>query len=581
MAEGAAQMAHAACTRIWRTLRGIGLIAYLGSCSRAKPGGADFVIRDASVYTVDDGHPRAQAVVVAGGRIVYVGTNDSAQTWVSPKTEVLRVPGRMVLPGFVDSHVHPLMGALKLGDCDLRAATTLDALRRLITACARTDTSAWFRGFGWDLTIFPGGNPSRVLLDSLVPDRPALLAAADAHSAWVNSRALALAGVTRATHDPPAGHIERDATGAPSGTLRDYAQSLVEAKAPPYSDARMNAALDSGLAIASRFGITTLHDAAVTAPFAAAYARADSLGRLPVRVVLTFLVDPLAPADSEVRRIAALRTRTARGLLRPISAKILMDGVFEGETAALLEPYRDRPGYRGSLKVSPAKFDTLVRALDSAGFKVHVHAIGDRAVRAALDGFEQQYARDRGAGPRHIIAHLQLVDPSDIPRFAKLGVIASIQPFWAYADDYIRDFTIPVLGPTRSRWLYPFASIAKTGAMIAGGSDWPVTTMNPLDAIEVAVTRRAPGDTTGQPLIPEEALDLPTILRAYTLGGAVASEADSLTGSLIAGKAADLVVLSDDLFKIPAHRIATARVLLTMMGGRVTYRDSTLARQPR
>ncbi|MEP7348122.1 MAG: amidohydrolase family protein, partial [Gemmatimonadaceae bacterium] len=269
------------------------------------------------------------------------------------------------------------------------------------------------------------------------------------------------------------------------------------------------------------------------------------------------------------------RARYARGLVRPVAAKIFLDGVIEGQTAAFLQPYLDRPGYRGELNVPPDRMNALVHALDSAGFKVHVHAIGDRAIRVALDAFEKQHALDGGAGPRHIIAHLQLFDPADIPRFASLGVVADFQPLWAYRDSYIKELTEPRLGPKRSALQYPIASMVRSGAIVAAGSDWSVSSMNPLEGIQVAVTRLALDDSTGAPWLPDERVDLATILRAYTLGGAIASEQDSLTGSVAVGKAADLIVLSEDLFAMPTHRIARARVLLTLLGGREVFRDST------
>jgi predicted amidohydrolase YtcJ len=557
-------------------------LALLAACAREPANPADLVLRDAVVYTVDSTRPRAQAVVVDDGRIVYVGSNDSAQSFVGRSTEVLRLAGRMVLPGFQDTHVHTVTGGIELGECDLNAARTLDDVRRLVADCARHGPKTpWVRGGGWALPIFPDGNPRYLLLDSLVPNRPAYLSAADGHSAWVNSRALELGGVNRATRDPAKGRVERDATGAPAGTLREAAMELVSRKLPRYSADDNLAGLERGLAMAARFGITTVHEASATEPIALAYARADSLGRLTARSVVSLLVDTDAPIDREVRRLSTLRARTSRGLVRPVAAKIFMDGVIEAHTAALLAPYVDRPGYRGILNLPPTRFDTLVQKLDSAGFKVHVHAIGDRAVRTALDGFARQHARDGGRGPRHIVAHIQLFDPADIPRFASLGVVADFQPLWAYADAYIRKLTEPKLGPERSRYLYPIASVMASGAIVAAGSDWSVSSMNPLEAIQVGITRRSLTDSTGDAWLPEQRVNLASMLRAYTLGGALASDNDSLTGTLTQGKAADLIVVSDDLFALPPHRIAKARVLLTLMGGRVVYRDSALARTPR
>lgn len=547
------------------------------ACASEPVNPADVVLRNTLVYTVDSTAPRAQAMAITNGRISFVGSDDSVRAFIGRRTEVLDLAGRMVLPGFHDTHVHPVTGGMELGECDLNPAASLDDVRRIVRECnTRGAADEWVSGGGFQLPIFAGGNPTRQMLDSLVPGRPAYLTSADGHSAWVNSRALTLAGLTRATRDPANGRIERTPDGEPAGTLRESAMNLVSSKMPQRTAADYLAGLERGLAMAAQFGITTLHEASASEQIAQAYADADSLGRLTVRAIVSLRVNTKAAPDSEITRLAALRARTMRGKVRPVAAKIFMDGVIEAQTGALLAPYSDRPGYRSELNLPPAKFNTLVHKLDSAGFKVHVHAIGDRAIRTALDGFELQRARDGGAGPKHIIAHIQLFDPADIPRFAALGVVASFQPLWAYADTYITDLTEPRLGPERSRNLYPIARVAKTGALLAAGSDWSVSSMNPLEAMQVAVTRLALNDSTGKAWLPDERVDLATILRAYTLGGAVASDHDSLTGTLTVGKAADVVVLSDDLFSLPPHRIGKARVLLTLLEGRAVYRDSSL-----
>ncbi len=538
---------------------------------------ADLVIRHATVVTMDSATPRAGALAVRDGRIVFVGNDSAVARFIGRRTRVLDLPGRMVMPGFVDTHVHPVTGGIELGECDLNAVQTRAALLAAVAACdARDTTSTWIRGGGWQLPLLPGGRAGAALLDSLVPSRPAYLTSADGHSAWVNTRALEIAGITRATRDPPNGRIERDGSGAPLGTLRESAMDLVSRHIPERTDAEYLAGLRRGLAMAARFGITTLHEADADDRVLRAWHTADSMGLLTARVVVALHVDPDSGAG-QVRRLDSLRRRYAGGpLLRIAAAKIYVDGVIEGQTAALLQPYRDRPGWRGELNLPPARLDSLVHALDSAGFKVHLHVIGDRAIRVAFDAFAAQRARDGSAGPRHIMAHLQLFDPADIPRFAALGLVASFQPLWAYNDSYMRDLTVPRLGPARSRWLYPIRSVMATGAIVAAGSDWSVTSMNPLDAIQVAVTRRALDDSTGAPFIAEERVGLAGMLRAYTVGGALASDQDTLTGVLAAGRAADLIVLSDDLFGLPPHRIHTARVLLTLLSGREVYRDSAL-----
>jgi len=557
--------------------RSLVFASLLCSCTREPPQPADRVLRNTFVYTVDSANPRAQAIAITNGRISYVGSDDGVRAFIGRRTEVLDLAGRMVLPGFHDTHVHPVTGGMELGECNLNPATSLDDVRRIVRECAtRGAADDWVRGGGFQLPIFAGGKPTRQMLDSLVPERPAYLSSADGHSAWVNTRALTLAGLTRRTRDPAKGRIERDAAGAPAGTLRESAMGLVASKMPARTSDDYLAGLERGLAMAAQFGITTLHEASATEPIALAYTQAESLGRLPARSILSLLVNSRADPDSEITRLSALRARATRGKVQPVAAKIFMDGVIEAGTAALLVPYTDRAAYRGELNLPATKFNTLVQKLDSAGFKVHVHAIGDRAIRVALDGFEQQRAKDAGSGPKHIIAHIQLFDPADISRFAALGVVASFQPLWAYADTYITDLTEPRLGPERSRNLYPIARVAQSGALMAAGSDWSVSSMNPLEAMQVAVTRLGLTDSTGTAWLPDERVDLTTMIRAYTLGGAIASDHDSLAGTLAVGKAADVIVVSEDLFGLAPHRIAKARVLLTLLDGRAVYRDSAL-----
>lgn len=553
----------------------VGLAAILTqACGRAP---ADLVLRDGAVYTMDTANPRAQSVAVTAGRIVYVGDDSGVTRWIGPRTTVVQLQGRMVLPGFQDSHVHPVTGGMELADCDLNPARSRPEAIAIVRDCAtRSREAPWVRGGGFGLPLFPNGNPSRHLLDSLVPDRPAYLTSADGHSAWVNSRALEVAGITKDTPDPPNGRIERDRkTGEPSGTLRESAQRLVADHLPPRTDAEYQDGLRRALAMAARFGITTLHEASASESILRAYAAAEQGGCLTARVVVSQSVDPDSGA-AQVARLAERRATYGGRLVRANAAKIFLDGVIEGQTAALLEPYVDRPGYLGELNVPPDQMARLVDALDSAGFKVHVHAIGDRAIRVALDAFEALPPGRRTSGPRHILAHIQLFNPADIPRFARLGVVASFQMLWAYEDDYMRDLTEPRLGPARSRWLYPIASMVATGAIVAGGSDWSVSSMNPLEAIETAVTHRAPGSAAGPAWNPDERIDLAVALRAYTLGGAYASDSERDTGSLTVGKLADLVVLERDLFDVPPNEIGKTRVLLTLLEGRPVFRDSSL-----
>jgi predicted amidohydrolase YtcJ len=546
----------------------------LGACGGAGGGeSADLVLRGGVVRTMDDAQPVASAVAVAADRIVYVGDDAGASALVGPATEVLELDGRAVLPGFHDTHVHPASGGIELGDCDLNSAATREDVLRIIEECvAGSPEGAWIRGGGWPLPVFPEGAPSAALLDSLVGDRPAYLTSGDAHSAWVSSRALAIAGVTADTPNPPPdGVIIRLTNGGPQGTLRESAMGLVGRHVPAYTPEEVSAGLDRGLTMAASFGITTVHEASADESIVRAYAQAEEEGTLTARAIVALRVDP-ARGTEQVAELAALRDRYAGELVRPVAAKVFLDGVIEGATAALLEPYVDQSSWRGELNLPADTLARLVAALDDAGFKVHVHAIGDRAIRIALDAFERQRDRDGGAGPRHIMAHIQLFDSADVRRFAELDVVASFQPLWAYEDSYIRDLTEPRLGPERSRWLYPIASVIATGAIVAAGSDWSVTSMNPLLAIETAMRRVNPRLDEGVAWIPEEVVTLDQMLRAYTMGGALAGDMEAETGSVTVGKLGDLVVLDRDLHAIEPTEISEARVELTVLEGRIVYR---------
>jgi predicted amidohydrolase YtcJ len=534
---------------------------------------ADLVLRHGAVYTMDAQRSWAEAVAVRGGRIVYVGSDGGIQAFIGPGTEVVDLAGRMVLPGFHDSHAHPISGGESLAECDLSDSTTMLGIAAMIHSCAVSHPDRpWVRGRGWPLPVFPGANPHKELLDSLVPDRPAYMRAADGHSAWANSRALALAGITRETPDPPDGRIERDPrTGEPSGTLREGATDLISRLLPDRTEAERRAALRLSLRLANRYGITSVYDASVDTTDLLTYQAMIVEDSLTARVVAALEVHPTA-GPAQVANLERLRERFKSARLRPVAAKIFADGVLESGTAALLEPYLGRPADRGHADYSPDSLKAIAIALDRAGFQIHVHAIGDRAIRMTLDALEAVRAANGPRDARPIMAHIELIEPQDIPRFRQLGVIADFQPLWAYADDYITRLTEPQLGPARSRWLYPIGSLARNGAVIAGGSDWPVSSLNPLDAIQVAITRRSPQAGAGPAWIPEEVVDLPTILAAYTINGAYAFGQETETGSLEAGKAADLIVLDRNLFEIPAEQIHGVRVVRTMLEGKTVWK---------
>lgn len=538
------------------------------------PHAADLVFHHGAVYTVDAVRSWAEAVAVQRGRIVYVGPDAGARDWVGPQTLVVDLNGKMLLPGFHDCHVHLVEGGVQLGECDLTGLTDVDDILEAVRRYAEQHPEEeWVRGGGWQLASFPSGNPHKSLLDRVVPDRPVFLEASDGHSAWVNTKGLQLSGVAVATRDPPKGRIERDPlTGEPTGTLRETAVRLVSRYLPKTSLEEYVVGLRLGVEMANRFGITSVQEASVQETYLSAYAELDRRDELSLRATAAIKVDPAAGVH-QLPRMIAMRSKYMRPRLRPIAAKIYADGVLETRTAAVLEPYVGFGNDRGRARVEPDVLNPVAALLDREGFQIHIHAIGDRAIRNALDALEFAQHQNGVRDSRHHIAHLELIHPHDMPRFRRLGVIANFQPFWAFADPSIVELTIPILGPERSRWLYPIHSVAQTGAVIACGSDWSVTTMNPLDAIQVAVTRGGLDKDAEAVLLPEEAVDLSTMIAAYTINGAYVLFQEKETGSIEVGKAADLIVLNRNLFDLPPRELHEARVVLTLLEGEIVYRD--------
>lgn len=541
-----------------------------------------------AVYTVDAARSRAQGVAVRGGRIVAVGSNDDVAAFRGSGTEVVELGGRMLLPGFQDAHVHPVNGGLDVSRCTLSDDHSLEAYRdRIRDYVASHPDVPWILGGGWSMDVFPGGTPRADALDALVADRPAFLPNRDGHGAWVNSRALEIAGITEDTPDPADGRIERDPDGTPNGTLHEGAMDLVVPLLPEPTHEELIGGLLTAQEHLHSLGITAWQDALVDSlqwgwnlP---AYLETARDGRLTARVVGALWWERQR-GEEQIAELIDKRA-AAQGLerFRATTVKIMQDGVCENFTAAMLEPYLDGDGnpteHRGPSLVEPEALNAAVTRLDAEGFQVHFHTIGDRAVREALDAID---AAVRANGPndhRHHLSHIQVVHPDDIPRFRTLRVVANAQPLWAVHEGQMDDLTIPFLGEPRWRWQYPFASLVRAGAVLAMGSDWFVSSPDPIEQIHVAVNRTAApnytyGSGTDTVFLPEERLDLPTALAAFTMGSAYVNHLDAETGSVEVGKAADLVVLDRDLFAHPVEEIASARVEQTFVAGRRVYAAS-------
>jgi hypothetical protein len=554
---------------------------------------AELLIVGAPVYTADPARPWADAVAVRAGRVAAVGPEREVADLRGPATRVLRLDGGLVLPGFQDAHVHTAAGGLELAQCDLHGVEPQAYAATVARYAADRPGAAWVLGGGWVMDAFGADGPHLATLDAVVADRPVLLESTDGHSAWVNSRALELAGITRATPDPPRGRIERDAAGEATGALHEAAMYLVADHAPQPDQAEWEAAIERGQAHLHRLGITAWQDAAVRPAMLAAYRALAGRGRLTGRAVAALRWEPgdgLAQLPGLVERRQAAEgsgepqggapVDRSLGRLRAGAVKIFADGVFENRTAAMLAPYLDGDGRPtsnlGIAMLAADELAAVVTALDGEGFDVHVHAIGDRAVRDTLDAFEAAAAANGRRDARHQIAHLQFVHPDDRPRFRRLGVVANAQPYWACLDGYMRQLTLPYLEPERAGWQYPWASLRRAGAVLAFGSDWTVSTANPLEEIEVAVRRVAPGDPDGEPFLPAERVDLPTALAAFTTGSAYALRLEAETGSVTPGKLADLAVLDRDPFDAAAGPIGATRVLATLVEGQPVHADPSL-----
>ncbi|MFE7423484.1 amidohydrolase [Rhodococcus sp. NPDC057529] len=497
------------------------------------------------------------------------------QATVGPNTTVVDASGGLVLPGFQDSHVHAPFAGLNRLHVDLENLSGLDSYLEYISDYAAAHPELdWIIGGGWSLEFFPGGIATKEALDSVCPDRPVFLFSRDVHQAWVNSEALRRAGISRDTPDPVDGRIERDAAGDPVGTLQEGAAYTFNNLHVPTPDHKIwERAVLAGQSHLHSLGVTGWQDAWVTPQTAEAYHSLAVSGELTSRVVGALWWDRHRGLE-QIKDFIEQRELAVEGRFLPTTVKIMVDGVVENYTGALLEPYCDGCGDhrydRGMMHVDVDMLLAAVPELDRAGFQVHMHAIGDRAVRCALDAVESARAANGPNDNRHHIAHLEVVHPSDLRRFRDLNVIANCQAFWAKYDSYIDDFTTPVLGADRVKRLYPFGDLHRSGATLAMGSDWGVTTANPLEQIEVATRRIDPANRDKPALLPDQVLSVPDAVRAFTAGSAYLNH-DSDGGTIAVGKRADLTILDRNIFDAEAGYPADAHVVRTVVRGQTVY----------
>ncbi|HEY0187213.1 MAG TPA: amidohydrolase [Cellulomonas sp.] len=541
------------------------------------------VFRGGAVASAATGHRPGWGVLVEDGRIARVAPDVALPDARSPGVEVVQLDGGLVGPGFHDAHCHPVMAGVELGQCDLSGAEQLDDVLARVRRYAREHPDEpWIVGGGWSLETFPGGTPRRELLDAIVPDRPVHLENRDHHGAWVNTRALELAGLHARTSDPADGRIERDPDGTPSGTLHEGAAALTGALRPPVDVAQARTALARAQRHLLALGVTGWQDAWLQPRSDGddldVYRAAAADGSLVARVSVALWWDRsrgLEQVPELLGRIEAAADLAPRVRVRTV--KIMVDGIAENFTAAMTEPYRDACGHptgnAGLSFVPPAVLAEAVTRFDAHGVQVHLHALGDRAVREGLDAVARARAVNGPGGPRHHLAHLQVVAEPDVPRFAALDAAANLQPLWACSEPQMDELTLPFLATALHRRQYPFAELHAAGAPLALGSDWPVSSADPLAGMHVAVTRRAPGASPDvAPFLPEQALPLDVVWTAATAGSAGIGGWGGELGDLLPGRAADLVVLDRDPFAGPVEEIARARVASTWVAGAAVHR---------
>lgn len=559
--------------------------------SPARSSGASLVLMNGRIASPEVPSGFAEALAAKGELIVAVGRDDKVRSLIGPRTQVVDLRGRLAIPAFGDAHIHPVCGALEQLQCNLYGLRARSESLEAVGANAHAlPGDAWIVGGGWTFETFGIAGPTASELDIVSGGRPAFLVNTYHHSAWVNSAALALAGIDRNTGDPSDGRIERDFDGKPTGTLHDGAMRLVAELVPPPSRALLVKALLNAQAYLHLLGVTSWHDAAVgrvpelgIPDTFEAYRQASADGLLTARVVGTLWWDRHRHTE-QIPDLVARREEAPAGRFRATAVKVMVDGICETRTAAMSRPYRMNGGAPGNPEadsgtffIEPACLAEVVSGLDAEGFQIHFHTIGDAAVTATLDALEGLRSP---AARRHQVAHVQFVKPNDLDRFARLGAVANCQPLWACNDSTMVDLTLPIVDPEQATWQFPTASLSRRGVPLAFGSDWPVSSCDPLQQIHVAVNRRLSNRIgrpvsaeTDRPFMPEEAVGVVDAVSAFTHGMAFINHDEGRSGALASGRLADVAVLDQDIFNIPIDRIGETSVVMTIAGGQVVYGD--------
>lgn len=545
--------------------------------AKSGDGKADTILTNGRIYTVDKQRPWAESVAIRDGKIVAVGTGGQVEKLKGTDTRVVDLGGRLVLPAFGDAHAHPLFGGLSRSRCPLHEGKTIQDYQKMIAKCvAETPGDGPLFGVGWEDSLFPpNGVPHKKYLDEITTTRALIFKSVGGHTYWVNSRALEMAGITKDTKDPLNGTIDRDPqTGEAIGSLQESAKNLVEPLVPPPTDQEIQ---NSVLFVAEHFnslGIVSWNDAGVaweddgSSRMIDAYKAVKEAGKLTsyVTVSLTW------KNDRGLEQMPGLLKTAARSNALGIpthTVKFYVDGVIPQKTAYMIAPYENTHEH-GTSQITPDVLKQAVTAVDARGMHAFLHAIGDGGVRISLDAVEAARKANGDKPTHHMVTHLNVVDPADQARFGKLKTFAQFQATWASWYPYM-ELTEAVIGKKRMEYIYPAGSIVRKGGKLAYGADWPVGPANPLEGLEVAMTRRTAGDPNAKPLVASEGVSLAEAIESHTLNVAYVNGFDKVTGSIVTGKSADLVVLDKDLFKLPVHEIGKAKVLVTLFRGEAVY----------
>ena len=563
-----------------------------GPAASAPETRADLVLTNGRVWLGGDSSSFAEAVAISGNRIVRVGPATEFKQLIREGARVIDLGGKLVAPGFNDAHIHFLSGALGLDEIDMTgAASVAEIIERIATYARKHPDRQWLTGHGWLYTMFPGGLPTKSYLDAVIKDRPVFLRSFDGRCGWANTKALQLAGITRDTKFERYGEIVRDAYGEPAGVLKEGAQTLVSRLIPEPTHEQKLDALRRGMKLAASLGITSIQNAGGAPEEFSLYQELLKRGELTIRVSMAFsvgesfagayaegAVSPGAQAARrEIDRLIALKNQSdLNPILRANSVKILFDGAIESRTAAVLDRYSDLPPEHGApfgeLAIPPDIYRDLVATFDKAGFQIITHAAGDRAAREALNVYEEVLGGGSRSTRRHRIEHLELISPEDIRRFSRLGVIASMEP--VHADPGSAEVWSKAVGIERLKYAFAFRSLLNSGARLVFGSDWPAAiSLDPIRGLHVAINRRTLDGHPHKGWVSEQRINVADALRAYTQGGAYSSFEEAIKGRIAPGMLADIVVLSQDLFKIDPMRIHESRALLTVFDGKVIYQN--------